>query len=985
MLTLGCTYINDNDIDSSSECIHTGAHYLRTEPSHTQSGNVEFWMCDKCNETFLTKPNNLKWEEKEVDFQISSNHPAFLAKLSCSHEGNHYLQNYPTYEENGNKEFWECEKCNEVFLEKPEGVFVTKTYQGEIVETHIAFLEKLVRPTDSFLRTLPQFDYPVPITLEIPNATYSIDATGKVDSSSRIQSALNYVQSLGGGTLFIQRGTYLLSGQITIPSRVTLVGVFDKDNREDLGTVFLCNYGKNSSKYNSQIKMTTNSGINGITFYYPNQNIENVFSYSYTIRADQMLALSISNLLFINSYNGIGINKGTEGSGELVNIENIYGTFLHNFFEGYCLSDVGYFTNINISPSYYLNSSSQFYCSNESLLKSYLTNNLEAFTLGDLDDYILSFVNIDYANIGINFTEQSVRESQAFWGMLHGFKITNTNLGVVVGELYSSGGVIITNSILGKVQNNSYFGKLKLAKCQFTEEYGYGSNIVEEGCETYEEAEVIDYSNNYSIPYNYYLIDDLDNTGSNDISDALSEKLSSINGGVVVLKNGLYRVDKSVIIPKNTMITSFANSFSRSTQDENKTALVKFISYSNQPIFILSDYSGINGIKFTNGLTDPISAMNNLSSSNGGESTAVKFSGNNCFILNSEAAYSYFGFDLSSSKNHYVKYCYGSTYDTFIKSNGGSGKIIFCLTNLNFISRHNLVSWLSPSSPNYANFQSCHGCEGKDLFISLRDNLYREYSKMFSLSNSEELLFGNFAYGNRHLVESINSKIKGVCLSQDYIKDAYSMLKVEGGEFYATNMFRVFGKSFILNGGRLVLVGRIDFANKREKFFDSSISLDDSPSVIDLSSLNKYTLNSCDSVGNSEGGQRNKTTKKEGSASMQLKSKVNPVFYFTFNTFDLRPYIKGYIHFWIYCSNVNYKGSNSQVELTSSGTCDQEELYHDVLDQITKSGWNEIIIPISDFGIGSETKCNYERVNYFRFFAIECNTTYYIDQIEILY
>ena len=76
-----------------------------------------------------------------------------------------------------------------------------------------------------------------------------------------------------------------------------------------------------------------------------------------------------------------------------------------------------------------------------------------------------------------------------------------------------------------------------------------------------------------------------------------------------------------------------------------------------------------------------------------------------------------------------------------------------------------------------------------------------------------------------------------------------------------------------------------------------------------------------------------------------------------------------YIAFDFYVSSADMfysiSGGNS-LELTSSGTCDQEETAWNLTDFDVQDGWNEIELPLRD-------GCDWSRVNYIRFYALTHN------------
>lgn len=896
------------------------------------------------------------------------------------HHGYHYLAKEPELLKAGNKEFYACSECQYVSLEKDDGLYVDAVLTYELPKDHIAYI------APQMLKQPSQFDHPIAINLQVPSTSYQADQTGTSDASNIIQSALNYVSSLGGGTLYVASGKYLLNNQIVIPNRVTLVGEFNGPNSSDYGTVFLCNKTHNgtSSIYNNaQIIVSSNAGINGITFYYPNQNVNSVVRYGHTIYAYNNMAATISNLLFINSYDGISVNDASEGAGELVNIENIYGTFLHSGITGYYQSDVGFWNNINISPSYYENALAEFRCSDQTALYKYTRENSIAMTLGDLDDFSLNKIYIDNAKIGIYFPTESNRPQQAFWGILNDVHLTNCLTGVYATRLFSGGGAVFTHSILGQIINVSNSGIIKLSKCSYDEILGHGETKIEYGSEDYEVAPTYDDSNDYNINYDIHYIDDLDTTGATDVSTQLQARLDECTGGgVIVLKNGTYRLDNPITVPSNSMLTSFANSFSRSLCNESSNELVKFLSYNSQNCVKLSSFAGINGIRIYNVYKDPDVAYNTLSVGSTDSFVAVKGIGNNSFAINSEVTYSYFGFDFTNVNNHYIKYCYGCAYDTFIKASG-SGKILSSITNLNFLSRSSISLYAHANNETLEKYCDFEDSSKAALNDKVRD-ITRTYTTMIKLSGGDEFALHCFSYGIKTLIDTTNTQLLSINSSQDNLKDTSYSYIVNGGSVKIVNTLRVFGIAFNRISGHLEVYGRLDFNTTREAYYNSDNSTSDElePS---LSGLVEDVLNYCESTSGISGASRTSVRKYQGSYSLRASSKNSPAISYAFSNKDISSYMTtGYIRLYLYCSNIANKGEYAFVELTSGGTCDVDEITYHFENQIKVTGWNEILIKLSDLFAGPGT-FNPSSLNYFRFYALNCNCDYYLDYISFFY
>ena len=912
--------------------------------------------------------------------------------MSHTHHGTHYLAKEATSTTPGNREFYTCDECQYVSLVKEDsGTYVDAVLTYTLPTTHIAYLAPLYNLHNEYLRNVPQIPYPIAVSMEIPNSTYSFDKTGNSNCSNVIQQALNNLAANGGGTVYIPSGKYRLDSRIVIPNRVTLVGDFNGPDSSDYGTVFLCYKAHDPSAAfydDSQVHVASNAAINGITFYYPNQNISSVTEYGYTISVYQNSAANLSNLFFINSYNGISINDVSlsNSGGELCNIENVYGTFLKNGIVGYAQTDVGYWNNINMSPSYYANALSSYRCSDSTALYKYTRSNLTALTLGDLDDYGLNHVNVDNANIGIYFPEDCVRELQAYWGFLNDINLSDCLTGIICRGTYSAGGAVFTHSSLGYVVNTSEYGMLKLAKCRYDKLLGDGKTVIETGSETYEASPSVDDTNTYNIPNYLYYFDSFDATGQTDISTALQTEINKIHtGGLILLKNGTYRLDNPITIPDNTMLTSFGVSYTRSAHGEGNNELVKFISYSDDSCVKLGNYSGINGIRIYNAYKDPDTAYNKLTNSQTDSFVAVKGVGNNCFAINSEASYTFTCFDFSSVSNHYIKHCYGASYLTFIKA-GVNGKIIGSLSNMNFLSRTSLAAF-AVANTTALNKYDLFEAQSDDTNFKFVRTLLRTYTTMIEINNSSnELIFNCFAYGNKCLINTTNSTVLAVNTSIDYLLDENFAYIISGGDMTVVNTFRVFGQSFKRNSGHLKMYGRFDFRLKREAFYDSNVSTSDPYNSLPTGNLTTRNLSKCESGTGLSGASRNGTQKHSGSYSWRASSQINPAIEYTFSAIDISSFFKkGYLRLYVYCANISKKGHNVTIELTSSGTYDDQEIYFDVTNQIKATGWNEVVVELSACNKGSTTEFNKASVNYFRFYVLESSCYYYIDDIDFLY
>lgn len=87
---------------------------------------------------------------------------------------------------------------------------------------------------------------------------------------------------------------------------------------------------------------------------------------------------------------------------------------------------------------------------------------------------------------------------------------------------------------------------------------------------------------------------------------------------------------------------------------------------------------------------------------------------------------------------------------------------------------------------------------------------------------------------------------------------------------------------------------------------------------------------------------------------------------------------------WVWVSDVSAM-SIGQIEITSGGDCDKNELSWNTNTYLKKSGWNELYLPLSDAGITGGA-FNAKSMNYMRIYIFpkEGKTiNYYLDDIRM--
>jgi hypothetical protein len=293
---------------------------------------------------------------------------------------------------------------------------------------------------------------------------------GLKDATELIQTALNRAGE-SGNKLFLPAGRYRIDGNLTIPAGVTLKGTWEAPHHANLktGTVLLAYNGKGDESSTPLINLAPGSTLQGVTIYYPEQDIEDVKPYPWTIQGRGMHN-SVIDVTLVNSYKGIDI--GTYHN-ELHYLRNIFGCPLKiGIYINGC-TDIGRIENVHFNPHYWGRDEGDGEPRpNWKKLLDYLLAESEAFVFGRTDwEYVINTFcygqKIGYHFVG---TEQG-----ACNGNFLGIGADGTQNAVVVDQAFPYG-ILITNgefvsmnaeNPIQIVVNKSNDGVLQLNNCAF--------------------------------------------------------------------------------------------------------------------------------------------------------------------------------------------------------------------------------------------------------------------------------------------------------------------------------------------------------------------------------------------------------------------------------------------------------------------------------------------------------------------------------------
>lgn len=229
---------------------------------------------------------------------------------------------------------------------------------------------------------------------------------GIADDTQAFQNALNAAGNRGGGVVFAPEGRYKLSGNLTIPTGVTLRGDWvnpDTVNKEVKGTILEAYGGKGDPTAPSFIQLSPSSGVTNLSVWYPEQSASAPFEYPWTFEQLSGDSATIKNVTLVNSYNGIKIGPVWN---ELHYVRDVYGTVLNTgIFLDYT-TDIGRLERISLSPDYWVGSGLESAPQRESLTV-YLTSHAEGIVMGRSDWEYMSDIYLSGFKTGMRVTTRT--------------------------------------------------------------------------------------------------------------------------------------------------------------------------------------------------------------------------------------------------------------------------------------------------------------------------------------------------------------------------------------------------------------------------------------------------------------------------------------------------------------------------------------------------------------------------------------------------
>lgn len=334
------------------------------------------------------------------------------------------------------------------------------------------------------------------------------------DNRAAFQAAIDVAYESGGGVVYIPAGNYEFhSTQIGIKSVRVRQGT--SENKKDfnyeyvlrlhpgvqlrgdwaapesnngmvLGTILEVRVGKNAPNYDGSVKswwndsqagnalrttytsiadrfieMNAGTGVTNLSIWYPEQNINDVKPYPWTLFQTQGNCATIEHVTLVNSYNGFN-----SAPSELHYVLDSYITALNKGIEVHVCTDIGRIENVSISPEYWAKSGLPG-APTLAELTAYTKANSVGFQMHRSDWEYISYLHISGYKTGI-WIGREPGFADAPNAQLYEVHVDNCENGLYVEDV-NPYGILISNSSFGAAKggNAVYFYKDFSTSTQF--------------------------------------------------------------------------------------------------------------------------------------------------------------------------------------------------------------------------------------------------------------------------------------------------------------------------------------------------------------------------------------------------------------------------------------------------------------------------------------------------------------------------------------
>lgn len=277
-------------------------------------------------------------------------------------------------------------------------------------------------------------------------ADYGATGDGVTDVTSIFQDRLNALGALGGGTLYVPAGRYVLRGNLLIPKGITLRGEWQQPTKGQPinGTLLMAYAGRGNENATPFITMQTSAAVRDLAIWYPEQSPDNITPYppAVVFGAPNYFGnefCNAKNITFVNAYTGILFSRTNGGTCPVIN--GIYGTPLARGVEIDNIVDVGRIENIHFSPAYWAGSGLPNAPAAGGSYANWIYQNGTGIVMRRNDWSYTAFVDIEGYAIGFHATTSIPSAPAIPNGQNYAMTFTNCKTGIYA-EVVSNVGIM---------------------------------------------------------------------------------------------------------------------------------------------------------------------------------------------------------------------------------------------------------------------------------------------------------------------------------------------------------------------------------------------------------------------------------------------------------------------------------------------------------------------------------------------------------------
>ena len=275
----------------------------------------------------------------------------------------------------------------------------------------------------SLLPIFAAVSFPILVNAQTPSATagaltntpgvynvldFGAVGDGEHDCTAAIQRTID-AASNQGGVVILPVGRWLCKGHLEIKAGVHLAGLNQAPQSWEpaVGSVLMPTEGRDQESGPPFIEMRSSTSLKGVTIYYPEQKVDDIRPYPWTIqiRADPLKTNDVSfdttvdNLTLINSYNGICTGPTENGRHRLLHIN---GCVLRRGILVDWTGDIGRIENVQFHSHFWANAA---FGGKWKPVFDFMQRNLEAFVFGRTDWEYVANTFVFPAKVGYRFIE----------------------------------------------------------------------------------------------------------------------------------------------------------------------------------------------------------------------------------------------------------------------------------------------------------------------------------------------------------------------------------------------------------------------------------------------------------------------------------------------------------------------------------------------------------------------------------------------------